>query len=111
MKPTEFRIGNYVLNNLNALIEVQYHMLDFGYTVNVFDYELIPLTKDWLKKLGFERMEKINIWIKDKIQIGSYRSGYYLCVGIELKLSKKIKYVHQLQNLYFALTEKELILK
>lgn len=71
----------------------------------------IPLTEDWLLKFGFE-----------KIDNGSYpvfhKDNFYFELVNHKKIgfifpkywSIKIEYVHQLQNLYYALTGQELML-
>jgi len=69
----------------------------------------IPITKEWLIKFGFVD-DELHLDIKetgciDTIyfndgKIGTSSSEYY---GLH-----NIQYVHQLQNLYFALTGKEL---
>lgn len=74
----------------------------------------IPLTEDWLLKFGFEE--------KPKYSHPKYWKGNYFCnLNGEFytnnesyegeTLSTNIKYVHQLQNLYFALTGEELEIK
>lgn len=81
----------------------------FGTTVSgSYDIECepIPLTEEWLLKFGFE-------------PLGSSRFDfkiftYYLYDGSFYNQSSRlstIKYVHQLQNLYFALTGEELKIK
>lgn len=62
----------------------------------------IPITEEWLLKFGFE---KDNMYWIDDTNIGFtfYKNG-----KIEWNQPKHIKYVHELQNLYFALTGKEL---
>ncbi len=62
----------------------------------------IPLTEDILLKCGFEKA--LNGWW-DKDEIFSYRDGYF---GFGTNRHTKIDYLHQLQNLYFALTGEEL---
>lgn len=71
----------------------------------------IPLTAQSLELLGFQRHH--GDWTKSGIRIGEYEHGY----GVVLKLSinewisfkaPPILYLHQLQNLYFALTGEEL---
>lgn len=72
----------------------------------------IPLTEEWLLKFGFEngkfkrvRLQKLNTedWF---IEYCTMISGVdsWIRVGI----FTEYKYVHQLQNLYFALTGEEL---
>jgi len=80
------------------------------------DIEPIPLTKEWLLKLGLTEncwhffTGKYNI---DYFQISAikvddrYGFGYYS----KQDILTEIKYVHQLQNLYFARTGKELTIK
>ena len=73
-----------------------------------YDYfEGIPLNEDWLKRFGVKN--DIDVWeltgvfwlqeLEDGCFFLGCNSGW---TGIE------IKYVHQLQNLYFALTGEEL---
>lgn len=73
----------------------------------------IPLTEDWLLKFGFIKYDEY--FFKIKLKKG-YSEGWYL--GSDNTLVKSIsefmvryKHVHQLQNLYFALTQTELIIK
>jgi hypothetical protein len=71
------------------------------------DYQPIPLTEEWLLKFGFEVYEfnhKENQYgFKDRLIV--IRDGFFCDYGS----SVIIKHVHQLQNLYFALTGTELI--
>ncbi len=82
--------------------------------------EPIPLTEEWLTKFGWRyyngRMHgdmtmdtqcKIDLdWVSDKIQL----KGHYE-PGETYRPMSHIKYVHQLQNLYFALTGQELTIQ
>lgn len=79
--------------------------------------EPIPLTEEWLLKFGFEEFEyhiKNNlIWYKKwplPIFYGSNGFEKYLIHDLGGRFVV-LKYVHQLQNLYFALTGEELKLK
>ena len=75
--------------------------------------EPIPLTEEWLLKFGFERQE--NNWKTLDLHFATI--GWEKLAGITLSFEKEsiylphIKYVHQLQNLYFALTGEELTFK
>lgn len=127
MKASELRIGNYVSYDCATggyWQEKQVCASNFGITAAgtllCESYKPIPITEDWLIKFGFEENKKYSTpqyWlqidklddeflydIKDKkfYLSHSYDSGSF---GIE------ILYVHQLQNLYFALTGEELTLK
>lgn len=72
--------------------------------------EPIPLTEEWFIKLGFQLFgndDPLDRYWTTNILKGSIEelSLKYTLSGI------KIKYVHQLQNLYFALTGEELTFK
>lgn len=136
----ELRIGNLVSNefyeHFKTKIEV-FSINDKGINLEIEDdikwYEIvnrfiapeytfeklygIPLTEEWLLNFGF-----------DEVYSSWYRIRYdHTCNFIGFDISKtddksmeglryyenyvKIKYVHQLQNLFFALTGEELKLK
>ena len=71
--------------------------------------EPIPLTEEWLLKFGFEMYEfdhKANQFrFKERLIV--YIDGFLYDHGTSVKL----QYVHQLQNLSFALTNEELTIK
>jgi hypothetical protein len=74
----------------------------------------IPITEEWFLKFGFQFIHlhsRIKIYSLDGFQ---YRSSKY-SRGLKHRqlsnLKKTIQYVHQLQNLYFLLTNKELTIK
>ena len=79
------------------------------------NYEPIQLTEEWLIKFGlnktvdhpgrklYEHDDIIPLWFSDKRVITDF---YASRVRI-----RECKYVHQLQNLYFALTGEELTIK
>jgi hypothetical protein len=72
----------------------------------------IPLTNELLLQLGFEHKlinGRINTYTKGDFQYrySPYKKGLTHRLLGSMK-SNKITYVHQLQNLYFALTNQEL---
>lgn len=81
----------------------------------------IPLTEDWLGKFGFENGGyDLLFWEKGNIEIcGSYIDGnggfawnWYDSNLLDGKHNQiEVQYVHQLQNLVFALTGEELSIK
>ena len=82
---------------------------------SINDCQPIPLTEEWLLKFGFvdknytlelkaKRKTIVFNWFSKVVSTGK-RSGYYS------RKYRHIKYVHQLQNLYFALTGEELEVK
>lgn len=132
MKASELRIGNLVMIKNDLLPETNgkiYRVLgieeknDYEFEestgvvslcpinpdwrrYNQFDefVEPIPLTEEWLLKFGFKKRYK------------AFAKGDFTFIensGMAYKLSivdNMPKYVHQLQNLYFALTGEELTL-
>lgn len=77
------------------------------------DYEYvhaIPLSEDWLVKFGFRvsfQYKDYDDYINDLgFKINLFHNGKaFVDLG---DFCKKIEYIHQLQNLFFALTQTEL---
>ena len=117
MKATELRIGNYY-NQFENTEKVSWSTLKTleESTTEQLWCKPIPLTEEWLLKFGFERTDLIDnsnddwTWLfyqKDSI----YIDGSDLTIETATGIVIKVEYVHQLQNLYFALTNEELILR
>jgi hypothetical protein len=126
----ELRINNwvYALKATPSPIQVSFNK-DFEIW-KTYDYDPIPITPKILEKCGFKKslhpkLDK-NCWsknfgdlefiISNKIFLDvytkynpSYEVRYFDYNFITTK--KGINYVHQLQNLYFAITGKELEVK
>ena len=119
MKSSDLRIGNLVdLGNRIAKVTEINHLacvvVDLEETQDTIeDYERVKgiiLTEEWLLKFGFEigynQKKMLDVYCKDfglLIERSNSNNFYYKKVNIHS--------VHQLQNLYFALTGEELILK
>jgi hypothetical protein len=110
MKANELRIGNCLMKIDGTLIEVSSLEIEcaegmsghFNLTFNP-----IPLTEEWLFNLGFDNKfnkGKINIIPKGRLGYENGRTYFNSWVILE----KQPDYVHELQNLYYALTQKEL---
>ncbi len=71
--------------------------------------EPIPLTEEWILKLGFISNPYFDRYELNRIHIECDKTQGNLVLWIQ-KLPKlvKLEYVHQLQNLYYALTGEEL---
>jgi hypothetical protein len=85
----------------------------------VSQYEPIPLTEEWLEKLGLTKSTLDNDFEPNEPKWYSWIKGAF---NLEIQENSEIwfevyshyihvKWVHQLQNLYFALTGEELTLK
>mgnify|MGYP003675267880 FL=1 len=117
MEAKELRLNNWVnfkFSDLNSNVIICHNDLrNFERNIKIGEfnniYKPIPLTEEFALMLGanntfynnyldfeyFEIYESNGIWYVEK-------EGVILC---------ELKYVHQLQNLYFALTNKELTIK
>jgi len=117
MKASELRIGNLIKGKSpeKKVYEEPVELNEYYFLLflnNMMDVEPIPLTEEWLLKFGFvsnpykdryELIAKINIIIECDKTKG--------LVDLYCEQFPHIKYVHSLQNLYFALTGEELTLK
>lgn len=119
LKPSELRIGSWVMYDPNELIEdpfaepvPQYPFrIESGEHIDLSvygGYHPIPITDEILKAVGaVERGE-------DRWKIGDFeleKGGYlyYPAVDIiEYTVSEGMKYLHQLQNMYYCWVGEEL---
>lgn len=110
MDNQELRIGNTVLYNSEL------YRVSSGEDLEWMEYEPVILTEEWFKRMGFSigpdyHPEGITYSLKVKGILITTTSLYqYLWIGGVI-VNDNFKYVHQLQNLYFALTQEELCLK
>jgi hypothetical protein len=119
MKAQELRIGNLLqgLSNIRKIAEINTTSFTDtqGLSTLLRDSMPILLTEEWLLKFGFEKLnrdvvayEQCNLiveWLFERWTGRLYFDAYTSIQIIE------IKYVHQLQNLYFVLTGEELTIK
>jgi len=129
MKANELRIGNWVNGNRPYQVNINViatHEIERKFKGRNY-CEPIPLTEEWLVKFGFERSEHCNMFnaydfvLKTNCCLFSYTSSDF-SLGIApskrvldscdfiAPIHSSIIHVHQLQNLFHALTGTELIL-
>jgi len=114
IKASELRIGNYVYFQNSESGKYENDLpIETGKELDDCDCQPILLTEEWLIRFGFE---KNSYWFKDDnmIRFVFDENGWLHCsIGDNEKgfLYNRIKFVHQLQNLYFALTSQELEFK
>lgn len=128
MKANELRIGNYVyfkhcdydvstprkinytLNpNLVGLERISVNRIEYN------NIDPIPLTEEWLLKFGFNYSDDEKCFMSLKVFrtfkfISDYSNNFSTVTYRLNDTTNEIKYIHQLQNLYFALTGEELTL-
>lgn len=138
MKENELRIGNLVQSYAD-IITVEYvdkrfikgvfNRVDiYNTSIAVKNVNPIPLTEEWLLKFGFEKVEysderhgfgnEYNLKVNEDMFF-NYSDDFSLCIYRSKESMKNeigiipewdaIKHVHQLQNLYYSLTGKEII--
>lgn len=134
IKPQELRIGNLIQKKEykstwriiafwgTSMIEVDAGLVNFPtddlHQCDISEFEPIPLSEDWLKRMGFENID-------DEIDFSEWQNGWVLIYGNGSDrqepftyrysvdengddVTVEVKYVHQLQNLIHALTGTEL---
>jgi hypothetical protein len=108
MDAKELRIGNCVKeikHNFNGVVRASDYHFE-AIEDNEIDLFPIPLTEEWLLKFGFEKFITKDIYPTFALNDFNWNDGILYIVGYSF--INHIKYVHQLQNLYFALTNEEL---
>ena len=122
MRAEELRIGNWFKEDT---LEPKFAQITAEQILDLYDdplddfYQPIPITVEWLLKLGFEK-EKSDIPTFSKVFGLFIEDDYEHCLIINLDADENfytvfngvkliLKHVNQLQNLYFALTGEELI--
>lgn len=119
MKASHLRIGNFVnLYGEDCRIQTVGMWVHTDTTVDEAPIESVkpvPLTEEWLIKFGFKVEERKSYSLGHEMGYKVYRFGDLVYNSIQAKwwyirhvLVKQPEYVHELQNLYFALTGKEL---
>jgi hypothetical protein len=113
MRANELRIGNIIRFSEDGAIFTIDSIEQQGLSVqnekeiawiNLDEFEPIPLTEDWLLKFGLEKQGLNKFW-KNPLFLHFRVEN---CVFIVNEKYVYLSHVHQLQNLYFALTGEEL---
>lgn len=125
IQAAELRIGNWiqfhdeglkVTRSWQVTMKDFFHAVSAGIDFEVFGFEGIPITEEWLLNFGFvplrdglfEKPTEHVIGIS-LVSGGTSRCQLYIGRIPNYKFTAThIDYVHQLQNLYFALTGQEL---
>ena len=111
MKASELRIGNSIMQDDDFVFVTGWRLEFIG--KNKLEYKPIPLTKEWLFKFGFEMINKSYFELKVGGIIFEYTKdlnhNWYILINEDIRVY--LDYVHQFQNLYFSLINKELEIK
>lgn len=113
MEAKELRVGNWLsridgtefqvsIDDLKAISELQGSLYPTP----------IPLTEEWLVKFVFEKFNNQfrDFYLKKTISIVIIDGTFYFKGAFD-EFNINVLHVHQLQNLYYALINEELIIK
>jgi hypothetical protein len=111
MQANELRIGNWVKlpEDVEGDRYAQIGRDDFEYVrglCNIEQMSPIPLTPEILEKAGFKK--EFYGWTKSWVEL-SFEYHFMVNIG-EYHITDPLQSLHQLQNLYFALTGTELVI-
>lgn len=129
IQANEIRIGNYIAdiwtpNGLFKVTELRKDKIFYGncFKAKYDDIRPIPLTEEILLKAGGKRFDedKIILMLNDPsthlvlMKVGTHwfpqieQTGEFASEGVNVVFLNFIDYLHQLQNLFFALTGEEI---
>lgn len=115
INPQDLRIGNYVeyngiIDKISQIYDRIIHTEQFS-SLNPNELNYIDLNDEWLIKFGLDKGSDIigDCWFTENPIYDLDFAIYVTDDGYELINRKlKIVHVHQLQNLFFSLTQLEL---
>jgi hypothetical protein len=102
-----YKVGQYYLDAVRGYMIDE--IITGVVTLKFFklrDISPIPLTEEWLVRFGFEKSS--NGYFKFPLEIRGLNLVFFGNKFSKRGLNLTIQHVHQLQNLYFALTGEEL---
>jgi len=114
MKSSELRIGNFVQwsGNAHSIESIQKDWVTIR-KKNLQEFRLpyhkinsILLTEEWLVRFGFTFNSKFHLYENNK----DFKLNWEF-VLMDIDKYVRPNFVHQLQNLYFALTGEEIVIK
>ena len=119
MKAAELRIGNWVLKGFPVLEPERLNASGIAFicSCEMADQshyiEPIPITQEWLTKFGFTAKGFKIIQPNYRLLEWSYGKEFYISDMDTNTLYEveNVQFVHQLQNLFYALTGRELTIE
>lgn len=117
MKIKELRLGNLLLRNSKTETVARLSTTRINKNI-ASEYQGIEITEELLLKIGLIQSydeEGNAIWSNENIKTEFYnfaneKSSFYITEALLFQTEAELKYLHQLQNLYFSLVAKELYL-
>lgn len=121
MKATELRIGNLIYDICGGKCVVRgitskgIWIRDKGGPASENSFNPIPITEQWLLKSGLYKHDGCDYYLCVRCEMAVYLESDYCRVYAfnevdesQWLLNHHLQYLHQLQNLFFALTGEEL---
>jgi len=115
MKAADLMLNNLVKKDKTEILISTYDLINIDLNLN--EYEPIPLTEEWLLKLGFIDKElkltqntSLYVCIRTKNKFQNEGKALIMQMGNAI-LSMPCEYLHELQNIWKALTGEELTIK
>ncbi len=120
MEASELRIGN-IVETSGMIVNIEGSGIE-DFANGCLNLQPIPLTEEWLLKLGFNKdykkgyigidVHNSDFVLTEPFVIGEWQSYYtFQFTAGNIPKFTKLEFLHQLQNLYFALTGEELNIK
>ena len=121
MKVNELRIGNllyfFLIDGTKTPVNISCDHLTWCSDSNILFnslYKPIPL-KEWILKLGSKEIDDFSkecgrqAFMISKVQDEDLILLYRSDIGLSFNILRHIQYVHELQNIFYALTGEELV--
>ena len=112
IKITELRIGNYVIKDGEDCMITHHDLRYISECPFTHDYKPIKLSEQWKLDLSGKKVNSVFDGFVYEFKMGKYTltlsENNLVYMGC---FTRRIKYVHQLQNLIFAMSDKEIKLK
>ena len=104
-----FQIRKTVKQGIITGLSKKRIVFDDSFSLNIKSENIqpIPLTSEWLEKLGFKAIKSIYFLNKD-FNLLETGDGVFESLDVRHGVAVKLYYIHELQNLYYCLTKKEL---
>ncbi len=115
IKANEVMIGNYFADSRSSTIiqvfSIEKESIDKDGNINL---EPIWLTDEWIRAFGFDNDNGESDWSNYEIEGERYmcgditKEGFIYTAGSGTSLSTPKRYVHEFQNLHYAITGRQL---
>jgi len=132
MKASDLRIRNWIqdVQHFKGFFQVEaiakHTVISPDWTLEWSEVAPIELTEEWLIKFGFKVQDSLMAWgvktgvkfidLHENIYLAFFGSWHLAFLGedecrFDQLSERQVQYVHEFQNLYFALTGEELVIK